>query len=99
MCVVRFELESGAFEWSSAFGWRSLEFSWVPFVTLISALGLRLLRSGSSMGTSRTRVTVGRAARPLAGAAPQSTPSLQRAGTQANCDPQLVSPSLTAGVF
>ena len=59
VCVVRFELESGAFDWSSAFGWRSLEFSWVPSVTLISALGLRLLRSGSSTGTSPTRVTVG----------------------------------------
>ena len=99
MCVVRFELESGAFEWRSAFGWRLLEFSWVPSATLISALELRLLRSGSSMGTSPTRVTVGRAARPLAGTAPWSTPSLQRARTQANCDPQLVSPSLAAGVF
>ena len=24
VCVVQFELEYGAFEWSSAFGWRSL---------------------------------------------------------------------------
>ena len=62
VCIVRFELESGAFEWSSAFGWHSLEFSWVPSATLISTLGLRLLRLGSSLGTSPTRVTVGRAA-------------------------------------
>ena len=99
VCAVWFELESGAFEWRSAFGWRLLEFSWVPSTTLISALGLRLLRSGSSTGTSPTYVTVGRAARPLAGAEPRSTPSLQRAGTQANCNPQLVSPSLAARVF
>ena len=62
VCVVWFELESGAFEWSSAFGWCSLELSWVPSATLIAALGLRLLRLGSSTGTSPTRVTVGRAA-------------------------------------
>ena len=99
VCVVRFELESGAFEWSSAFGWRSLEFSWVPSTTLTSALGLPLLRSGSSMGTSPTHVIVGRAARPIAGATPWSTHSLQRAGTHVNCDPQLVSPSLAAGIF
>ena len=53
--------------------------------------GLRLLDSSSSAGTSPMRVTVGRAARLLAGAAPQSTPSLQSAGTQMNCNPQLVS--------
>ena len=76
----------------------SLEFCWVLSVTLILALGLRLLDSSSSAGTSPTRVTVGRAARLLAGAAPQSTPSLQRAGTQVNCDPQLVSLSLAARV-
>ena len=87
-------------------GWGALyillayvEFSWVPSATLISALGLRLPRSVSSTGTSPTRVTVGRAARPIAGAAPRSTPSLQRAGTHVNCDPQLTSPSLAAGIF
>ena len=76
-----------------------MEFSWVPSATLISALGLRLPRSDSSMGTSPTRVTVDRAVRPMAGAAPWSTLSLHRAGTHVNYDPQLVSPSLAAGIF
>ena len=66
---------------------------WVPSATLISARGLRLLHAGSSMGTSP------RAGPPLTGAAPESTPYLQRAGTPPNCDPQLVSPSPAAGVF
>jgi len=64
-----------------------VEPSWVPSATLISARGLRLLHAGSSTGTSPTRVTVGRAAPPLTGAALRSTPYLQRAGTPLNCDP------------
>ena len=66
---------------------------WVLSATLISARGLRLLHAGSSTGTSP------RDGPPLTGAASRSTPYLQRAGTPLNCDPQLVSPSLAAGVF
>ena len=76
-----------------------VEFSWVLSATLISALGLRLPRSVSSMGTSPTRVTVGRAERPIAGAAPWSTPSLQRAGTHVNCDPSSSLPLWLQGSF
>ena len=77
---------------------RSWKFCWVLSATLTPALGLRLLLSSSSADTSPTRVTVGRAARPLAGAAPRSTPSLQRAGTPPNRDPSS-SLSLAAGVL
>ena len=77
---------------------RSWKFCWVLSATLTPALGLRLLLSSSSADTSPTRVTVGWAAWPLAGAAPRSTPSLQRAGTPPNRDPSS-SLSLAAGVL
>jgi len=84
---------------------RSWKFCWVLSTTLTPALGLRLLLSSSSADTSPTRVTVGRAARPLAGAAPRSTPIPPTCRYPAEPRPQLVSlpgcggPNKTPGFY
>ena len=105
-CIVEgSEAPTHCSRWHYLLSFVFCKFCWVLSATLTPILGLRLLLSSSSADTSPTRVTVGRTAQRLAGAASRSTPTPPTCRYPAEQRPQLVSlpgcggPNKTPGFY